>query len=802
MNRYLFRGVSFCALTLALAAAPARAQQTLPSINIGGVARPHPGAPSGRAAPAPSARVVVAPAPRAPAAPKPSYRDAPVTSSSTRSFTGDQVLSRPFAQPAEALEIVPGLIVSQHSGSGKANQYFLRGFALDHGNDLALTLDGMPLNMPSHGHGQGYADANFIIPELFSAVDVRKGPYFADEGVFASAGAVHMQYVDRLPEGLLSVTGGSFGWARSVVAKSWDIHGGSLLAAVEGNHYNGPWEIAENSKKLNGVIRWSRGTQDNGLSITGMAYSNHWNATDQIPGRLVDQGLLSRWGTLDPTQHGNSNRYSVSARWSEADQSGFSRVEGFAIRTALNLWDMTTGILEHPDLGDQFHSFDRRSIFGLNALHGWNYHLGELPVETRVGLQGRYDDIRNGLQDSFQRNAFDQPRDDYIKQGNVSLWTDTTLHWTPWLRTYVGGRFDYMRVAVNSIQTPFNAPRFGDLSSGLCFGAADPENCLAYTGFLNSGTKGQTMGSPKAGLVLGPFQATEFYLNFGEGLQGSDARGVVARLDPHNGTQFGEQGLVTGTPLLVKTRGAEAGLRTRAIDGLDTSLTFFWQDFDSENLFEGDEGTTTFGRPSRRLGLEWTGAYRPTPWLRMDAEVTAAHSRFRGSDDVQKAGYLNTLRATDDPLYPFTIRGASPGDFLTNAPTIVATGGIEVGEAKGWFGGLRYRYFGSRPLTEDGQLKSIAAGTLNLRVGYRFDNGWKIQADAFNVTNNRGDAIAYGYGSFTRQDLFVRRHPLGAESAGIMDRHFKPIDPPAFRVTLSGPLTIFDGPITANPARF
>lgn len=805
-------GVS--ALAMTLACATAFAQQRLPTIDVGGKkarvskitapgSRPiagvtpvgAPGAPSADAGPS-----VAVPWSLAEARVPLSQPRAPDASSSARVFSGAQVNAIPFAQPTEALEIVPGLLVAQHSGSGKANQYFLRGFALDHGNDIALWIDGMPINMPSHAHGQGYADANFVIPELFSTVEVRKGPYFADGGIFASAGQVNMQYLDRLPGGMLSVTGGSFGWARSVVANSWAVQGGDLLAVAEANHYNGPWEIAENTKKLNAFIRWSQGTQANGVSLTAMAYSNHWNATDQIPQRTVDEGLLSRWGTLDPTQHGNSNRYSLSARWSETNENSFSRLEGYLIRTTLNLWDMTTGILEHPDLGDQFQNFDRRTILGMNAVHGLNWSVGETPIITRVGLQGRYDDIRNGLQDSFLRNPFDTPRDDSIKEGNVSLWTDTTVFWTPWLRTTIGARFDYLAASVNSIQTRFGAPVFGDGSGGFCFSGIDTENCFAWTRPFNSGSKAQTMGSPKAGLVLGPFNNTEFFLNFGEGLQSTDARGTVEHLDPHNGTPFSDQGSVLPTPLLVKTRGAEAGIRTKAlIEGLDTSLSLWWQDFDSENLFAGDEGTTVFGRPSRRYGFEWTGRYTPTNWLSLDGEVSATHARFRGFDAVQQATYYNIVNGgTDyDAIFPWNVRGNSPGNYLTNAPTIVATGGVEIGERTGWFGALRYRYFGARPLTEDGQIQSIPAGTLNARIGYSFGNGWKAQLDAFNITDNRGDAIAYGYGSFVRQDLLLFPHP--GESIGIMDRHFKPVDPPAVRLTLSGPLTVFDGYLAPRP---
>jgi hypothetical protein len=301
-------------------------------------------------------------------------------------------------------------------------------------------------------------------------------------------------------------------------------------------------------------------------------------------------------------------------------------------------------------------------------------------------------------------------------------------------------------------------------------------------------------------MVLGPFNNTELFLNFGEGLQSSDARGTVAHLDPHNGTPYSDQGQVLATPLLVKTRGAEAGIRSKALlEGLDTTLSLWWQDFDSENLFEGDEGTTTFGRPSRRYGFEWTGRYTLTSWFSLDGEVSATHARFRGSDLVQQASYYNIVTggADADAIFPFNVRGNSPGNYLTNAPTVVATGGAEIGEKTGWFGALRYRYFGSRPLTEDGQIQSVAAGTVNARLGYRFDNGWKAQLDGFNIFNNRGDAIAYGYGSFVRQDLLLFPHP--GESIGIMDRHFKPVDPPAFRLTLSGPLTIFDGYVAPNP---
>ncbi len=791
-RHFLPRGAS--ALALALAALPACAQQALPTIDVGGARRssapaqrpvasmparsqqPVIAAPAPRRAPTPApVRIVQAPAPR-------TARDAPVTSSSTRTFTSDQVTSRSYSQPAEALEITPGLIVSQHSGAGKANQYFLRGFALDHGYDIGLTIDGMPINQASHVHSNGYADANFIIPELFSSIDVRKGPYFADEGQFSSVGAVHMQYLNSLREGYFSASGGSFGYGRLLGAKSWGVGAGELLMALELNNYNGPWQRPDEQRKINGVARWSMGTEENGVAVTAMAFSNHWFATDQIPMHDVALGLMSRWDTQDPTDGGSATRYSLSARWSETTADHFSRVEAYAIRTTTHLYDDFTYNLSNDfPLNDQVHQFDRRSMYGFNAMHGWRYSIADTPVETRVGLQTRYDEIRNGFGDSLFRQEQDQIRNDYIKNFTHGLWTDTTIRWTPWFRTYGGFRLDYVHGSVNSVVNPLFAPGW---QGGAPF----------ILGTANDGQLGRVFTSPKAGAVFGPFQHianSEFFLNFGEGFREEDIRGATAHFDPVTGA-YGPN-----VQLLTKTRGAEAGLRAKPIAGLDTSLSLFWQDTDAENTFSGDAGVTVYARPGRRFGFEWTGNYQATEWLRMYGEVTGTHARFRGSDAVQQATYLGLIQAgAGDPadplrLFPLNIPGNAPGNFLMLAPVWVAKGGIELGDKTGWFGGMYYRYFGSRPLTEDGQLKSSAMATLNARVGYKFGNGWKFQIDAFNITNQRSSAIDYGYGAFGRHDYLL--FPNGAQgSNGIMDRYFKPQDPPAVRATLSGPLSIFE----------
>ena len=332
----------------------------------------------------------------------------------------------PFSRPGEALETaVPGLLVTQHSGEGKANQYQLRGFQLDHGTDLAIDIDGMPLNMPTHGHGQGYADANFLIPELFSYVIGKKGPYYADEGDFSAAGAVHIRYKEELPDGLFSATAGSFDYGRLLGITSNKVEGGTLLSAAELGIYNGPWTVPDEVHKINGVMTWSQGTQENGIAFDAMAYANRWHASNQIPERAVTEGVISLWGNINPTDRGDTTRFSLSGRWSETDANSHSRIEAFAIHSTLDLYNDFDYYLSQPLLGDQFRQFDRRTILGLKAEHGWNYNFAGFPVETRIGVQSRYDDIRVGLQDTYDKMAFQTLTNDAVDEGNVGLWTDT-----------------------------------------------------------------------------------------------------------------------------------------------------------------------------------------------------------------------------------------------------------------------------------------------------------------------------------------------------------------------------------------
>jgi len=688
-----------------------------------------------------------------PAASAGAVAQAPLTSSSEKNVSGAEVNGWPFSRPAEALEVVPGLIVTQHSGDGKANQYFLRGFNLDHGTDLAISVDGMPVNMRTHAHGQGYADLNFLIPELIDSVNIRKGPYFADEGDFSSVGSVHINLLGSI-KSMASITIGSFGYRRGFGATSTRIGEGTLLVAGEAGAYNGPWDNPDNLRKLNGVMRYSQGTAEDGFSLTGMAYANKWNSTDQIPARAIASGEIGLYGALDPSDGGNSNRFSLSGNWARSDDAGRSKANFYIIKSSLNLWNNFTYFLSDPASGDQFHQHDDRILGGINASHTFKSQFAGLPMETEVGVQSRYDDIRLDLSNSARRQFLSPIRGDAVQEGSVGVFAQNTLRWTDWLRTIVGWRGDFYDTAVKSVFTP-----------------------------ANSGTANAFIGSPKLGLVLGPFARTEFFVNAGEGFHSNDARGVTVTESPIDGSPL------QASPFLVKTRGAEVGLRSKAIPGLTSAVSLFMLDSASEILFVGDAGDTEASRLSRRYGIEWTNDYRPWSWLRLEGDIAMTHARFRGENPDQAAVHESLAG------FPASQIGNAPGNYIPGAPNMIASAGLRLGESTGWFGALRYRYFGPRPLTEDGAFVSAATGLLNGRLGYRFDNGWRIQLDGFNLLGSRYDQITYAYGSLLKSDsLFAMCFPSqGAPTApaavcqtGVMDRVLHPVEPLALRLTVAG----------------
>ena len=634
-------------------------------------------------------------------------------SASAGIVTQKQLEARTVYRPGELLEVTPGLIVSQHSGEGKANQFYLRGINLDHGTDLRTTVDGMLVNERTHAHGQGWTDMNFMIPELASYLEYAKGPYSAEQGDFASAGAVSVNYANTLAQGIASVGIGENGYARTLIADSPALGNGNLLYALEMFKNDGPFVNKDKYRKLNGVLRYSEGTEANGFNVSLMAYKAHWNATDQIPQRAVDAGL-DRFDAIDNTDGGAAHRYSLSGAWIRTGADSTTKVNAYVIQNQLDLYSNFTYFLDHPDTGDQFAQPDRRITLGLNATHAWRQSLFSRPSETVVGLQLQSDDIHNGLYDTQARRRIATTREDHVRERSAGLFVQNAIKWTPWFRTVLGAREDYFHNQVDS-QLP-----------------------------VNSGTANGRQFSPKAALVFGPWDQTEFYVNLGRGFHSNDARGTTIRVDPKN-----PDVAATREAPLVASRGLELGARSELVKGLQTSLALYQLDYDSELLFAGDAGSTAdTGRPSRRRGFELSNYYKLASWLTVDADIAYARTRYRDSDPAGR--YI-----------PGSIEG-------------VASLALTVDNVGPWFGALQLRYFGPRPLIEDNSVRSNATGTLNGRVGYKISPKLRVALEVYNLTDRRDSAIDYYYAS---------RLP-GEPAAGVSDIHFHPIESRSVRLNL------------------
>jgi len=383
--------------------------------------------------------------------------------------------SRPALRPGEVLEFVPGLVVTQHSGDGKANQYFLRGFNLDHGTDFATTVNGLPVNMPSHGHGQGYSDLNFLVPELVERISYRKGPYFATHGDFAAAGAADIEYRSRLSQPLAQLSLGGEGYRRALGAVALNLGSPDtpqgfngqpapddtpqLWAAVESMTNNGPWTLPERLQRHNALLRLSQGNRSQGASLGLMAYEAQWDATDQVPQRLIDAGQyqgrpFGRFDAIDPSDGGRTARTSLDAEWHRRGADSQTRLSAWALRYRLQLFSNFTYALEHPDTGDQFSQQDARNAHGAQASQSWDHTLWGIDARSEIGAQWRQDQIRVGLYDTLARQTLATTRLDDVRQSLTGLYAQTSLAPLPWLRAVAGLRHDSARFSVDSRLLP------------------------------------------------------------------------------------------------------------------------------------------------------------------------------------------------------------------------------------------------------------------------------------------------------------------------------------------------------------
>ncbi len=625
----------------------------------------------------------------------------------------EQISQRPTLRPAEVMESVPGLIITQHSGTGKANQYFLRGFNLDHGTDFAVSVDGVPINLPTHAHGQGYLDLNFIIPELIESIEYKKGPYYAGAGDFSSAGASDIRYADFLSENFVKLEGGEDNFSRAVVGQSLHLGEGHLLVGLDGQYQNGPWDVPEHYKRYSGLLKYALGDRMRGMSVSAMGYSGEWDSTDQIPQRAVDNGFISRLGSMDPTSGGRTARTGIAANYWNNRDGGKSNADLYLNYYRLNLWSNFTYFLDDPANGDQFEQADRRTIAGGQASHSWTTEAIGDRSETTVGLDARYDHIPNvALRRTKARDLISTVRQDHVKEMKSGLYISNETHWLTKFRSIAGLRGDAY---------------WFDVQSDI------PEN---------SGSARDQILSPKLALIIGPWAETEYYVNWGLGFHSNDARGTTIRVDPASGSPAEK------VSPLVRSRGAEAGLRTNIVPGLRSTVALWLLDLDSELLFVGDAGLTEPSRPSRRNGVEWSNYYQALPWLALDADLSLTHAAFRDSDPA--------------------------GPQIPGAIERVVSAGVTAGREAGPFGGFRVRHFGPRPLIEDDSVRSKQSTICNLQIGYKTNKSFALTLDVLNVFDTEDHDIDYYYAS-----------QLSGEVSPVDDVHFHPVEPRTVRFSVA-----------------
>jgi hypothetical protein len=606
-------------------------------------------------------------------------------SASQGAITARQLDVRPIMRQGEVLETVPGVIITQHSGEGKANQYFLRGFNLDHGSDFAVTVAGTPVNMPTHTHSQGYADINFLIPELVTGVQFSKGPYFAEQGDFATAGASNINYATALDRPLAHLETGTYGYGRALFAASPSIGSGHLLAAFELSNNSGPWTVPDSYRKLNGVLRYSRGDAVNGFSLTAMGYRGEWNATEAVPRRAVDAGTIGRFGSIDASDGGLTSRYSLAGEWQHGSGSTLTKITGYGLAYNLDLISNFTFFLNDPIHGDQHDQADHRLVSGVKASHRRLTRWGGHRVQNTFGVQIRYDDIATvALYHTESRVRIGTISEAAVLATAGGLYAQNEIEWAPWFRTTAGLRGDVARYRVDAL---------------------DP---------INSGTARAGLVSPKGGATLGPWKGTELYINAGEGFHSNDARGTTIVRD-------GEGNALDRVTPLVRARGAEVGVRTVAVPHLQSTISLWTLHLASELVYNGDIGATEPGPASERHGLEWANYYSPTRWLVFDGDLSWSRAYFTGIESANRV--------------------------VPEAVGTVVSAGASVDNFHRAFGSLRLRYFGPRALVDDDTVRSKATSLVNLEGGYQVMKKLRATVEVFNLFDRAVSDIDYFFAS-------------------------------------------------------
>lgn len=562
--------------------------------------------------------------------------------------------TRPLSRVGELVEVVPGMIATQHSGPGKANQYFLRGFNLDHGSDFSTHFDGMPVNWRTHAHAQGYMDLNFIIPEVVERIDFQKGPYFADTGDFSLAGSNSMKTYDALDEGFAELTLGSEEELRLVAADSFTSQRGTWLYALEHHRNSGHFDLETNLRKYNGLLKYSGrlGNMDSRMTLS--AYDSEWSSTNQVPLRAVQQGRIGRFGFIDPDLGGESSRYSLTGGLARDNWE----LDLYGSRYAMRLINNPTYFLNDPVNGDEFEQEDERGLLGGRFQVAQQSELFGRQADHRLGVEARYDDVRElNLFNTVARRRVGVIREDEAQELSLAVFGETQLMLSSRLRATLGLRVDHFDFDVQARRA------------------------------LNSGSDRDSLWQPKLGLAWRWSEQLEFYGNWGRGFHSNDARAALNRVDPVTGEPTEQQAI------LAAGEGGELGLRYENEAGFNLSVALFELETDSELVFVGDAGTTEPSDPTERRGIEVNAFWELEEGLVMDLTAAKTEGEFSNLPEGENA----IPDAHDEVL----------GAGLTYT-----------GFDNGWTASLRLRHFGDAALSEDETVVKESSTLVNLGLAY------------------------------------------------------------------------------------
>jgi outer membrane cobalamin receptor len=606
-----------------------------------------------------------------------SLKDVVVSSSSKtglfKTISDLDIHLRPINNSQEVLRMVPGLFIGQHAGGGKAEQIFLRGFDIDHGTDINISVDGMPVNMVSHSHGQGYADLHFLIPELIQKVNFNKGPYFADKGNFTTAGYVEFRTKDYLTNSFAKIEAGQFNTARVVTginllkAKA-DGKNQSLYIAGEGSYTKGFFASPQDFSRVNGIIKYRTNLNNqNTLTATATAFSSKWNASGQIPDRVVDAGTIGFFGAIDPNEGGNTSRYNVNFELlSYLNDGGTIRNQLFYSKYNFELYSNFTFFKEDPINGDQIRQKENRNIFGYNSIYHKEYYIGKYKTETNAGVQIRYDDVNDIELTRTKNRTIDLSP---LMMGDV---TELNV-----------GSFYSQRISLTKKMDITGAVRVDYFTN-------------KYNDKLSSNklSSNSTILSPKLNFNYKVNNNVKLYLYNGRGFHSNDTRVAVQQ---------------NGKKVLPPAYGSDLGGIFKIGDKMFLQTAFWYLWLDQEFVYVGDEGVVEAGGQTRRYGIDVSVRYELARNLYADIDLNFTNPRSIG------------VPATEN--------------YIPLAPRITSIGGITYRKLTGWNGSLRYRYMADRPANESNSVIAKGYFVTDAAVNFskkKWEAGFSIQ-NLFNV---------------------------------------------------------------------